>query len=435
MDLLTIAIISSGFLLYSLVSGRLQSTIITAPLVFTIFGLAAGADGFNIADISVDHSAIHFVAELTLILVLFTDAARIDFTRLRRDHNLPVRMLLIGLPLAIAGGTLVALGMFPSFLFWEAALLAALLAPTDAALGQAVISARVVPVRIRQAINVESGLNDGIALPAVLLFAALAGAGQHDSGTGEWIRFVVLQLVLGPLVGIVAGYVGARLIDTAAKRDWTSESFQGIGILSLAIFTYVAAELIGGNGFIAAFIGGMMFGKTVRNSCAFLYEFMETEGQLLMLITFLVFGAALLPEAIEHVTPMVFLYAILSLTLIRMVPIALSLLGTGLRMPSQLFLGWFGPRGLASILFVLLILEESKLEHRDELLTITVITVALSILLHGITAAPFARLYGNLAARMGECEENLPAVELPLRVGFIKKDVLGNEKNSIKTMG
>ena len=423
MDLLSIAIITSGLLLYSLVSGRLQSTVITAPLVFTVFGLASGAGGFNIANISVDHSAIHLVAELTLILVLFTDAARIDFSRLRRDHNLPVRMLLIGLPLAIAGGTLVALGMFPSFLFWEAALLAALLAPTDAALGQAVISARVVPVRIRQAINVESGLNDGIALPAVLLFAALASAGQHDSGAGEWVRFVVLQLALGPLVGVVVGYVGARLIDTAVERDWAGASFQGIGILSLAIFTYVAAELIGGNGFIAAFIGGMVFGQTVRNSCTFLFEFMETEGQLLMLITFLVFGAALLPEAIEHATPMVFLYAILSLTLIRMVPIALSLLGTGLRMPSQLFLGWFGPRGLASILFVLLILEESNLPHRDELLTVTVITVALSILLHGVTAAPFARLYGNLAARMGECEENQPAVELPLRAGLIETDI------------
>ena len=252
MDLLSIAIISAGLLAYSLVSGRLRTTIITAPLVFTVFGLAAGAGGFNIANISVDHSAIHFVAELTLILVLFTDAARIDFTRLRRDHNLPVRMLLIGLPLAIAGGTLIAAGMFPEFLFWEAALLAALLAPTDAALGQAVVSAQAVPVRIRQAINVESGLNDGIALPAVLLFAALASAEHAVSGAGDWIRFGVLQLTLGPLAGIALGYIGARVLDAAAGHGWANTSFQGIGILSLAIFTYVMAELIGGNGFIAA---------------------------------------------------------------------------------------------------------------------------------------------------------------------------------------
>ena len=420
MDLLSIVIVASSLLLYSLVSGRLQSTIITAPLVFTAFGLAAGSGGFNIANISVEHSVIHLVAELTLILVLFTDAARIDFTRLRRDHNLPVRMLLIGLPLAIVAGALFATQLFPSFLFWEAALLAALLAPTDAALGQAVVSAKVVPVRIRQAINVESGLNDGIALPAVLLFAALASAEHTASGSGEWLRFGVLQLTLGPLTGIVLCYLGARLLDTAAENGWAGTSFQGIGILSLAILTYVAAELIGGNGFIAAFIGGMVFGRTVRHSCSFLFEFMETEGQLLMLLTFLMFGATLLPEALTHATPMMFVYALLSLTVIRLVPISLSLLGTGLRAPSQLFLGWFGPRGLASILFVLLILEESNVPHREELLTITVITVALSILLHGVTAVPFARLYGGFAARMGECEENQPVVELPLRHGLIE---------------
>ena len=420
MDLLSIAIITAGLLLYSLVSGKLRGTFITAPLVFTLFGLAAGEGGFNIARISVGHSAIHVVAELTLVLVLFTDAARIDFTSLRRDHNLPVRMLLIGLPLAIAGGTLFAVQLFPSFLFWEAALLAALLAPTDAALGQAVVSAQAVPVRIRQAINVESGLNDGIALPAVLLFAALASAEIATSGASDWIRFGVLQLTLGPVTGIAAGYLGARLLDGAADRGLVSESFQGIGILSLAVFTYVAAELIGGNGFIAAFIGGLVFGNTIRHPCKFLFEFMETEGQLLVLITFLVFGAALLPEAIRHAEPVFFIYAILSLTIIRMIPIALSLLGTGLRAPSVLFLGWFGPRGLASILFVLLILEESQLPHREELLSITVITVALSILLHGITAAPFARVYGSLAGRMGECEENQPVVELPLRGGFAK---------------
>lgn len=428
MDLLSIAIISAGLLLYSLISGRLRGTFITAPLVFTVFGLAAGAGGVNIVSIRVGHSAIHLVAELTLILVLFTDAARIDFTRLRRDHNLPVRMLLIGLPLTIAGGVLFAVQLFPSLLFWEAALLAALLAPTDAALGQAVVSAKAVPVRIRQAINVESGLNDGIALPAVLLFAALASAEHATSGVGDWIRFGVLQLTLGPLTGIALGYLGARLLDAAAERGWVSSSFQGIGILSLAIFTYVAAELIGGNGFIAAFVGGLVFGNTIRHPCTFLFEFMETEGQLLMLITFLVFGAALLPEGLEHATPVYFLYAVLSLTVIRMIPIAISFLGTGLRVPSQLFLGWFGPRGLASILFVLLILEESNLPHREALLSITVITVALSVLLHGLTAAPFAKIYGNLAARMGECEENQPVVELPLREGFDKTETDTSDK-------
>lgn len=417
MNHISIAVIAGGFLLFSLISGRLQGTVVTAPLVFILFGFLIGDGGLAIASVDSGHAAIHLIAELTLILVLFTDAARIDLSRLRRDHNLPVRMLMIGLPLVVVAGALAAVQLFPAFTFWEAVLLAALLAPTDAALGQSVVSAKIVPVRIRQAINVESGLNDGIALPAVLLFAALASTQQEMLGAGDWMRFGLLQVTLGPLVGLVMGYVGTRLLDQAAEYKWVSEAFMGIGILSFSLLTFVVAEMVGGNGFIAAFISGMVFGNTIRHPCTFLFEFMETEGQLLMLITFLVFGAVLLPEGLEHLTPTIFLYAVLSLTVIRMVPIGLSLLGTGVKLPTQLFLGWFGPRGLASILFVLLILEESEIAHKDELLTITIVTVGLSALLHGITAAPLAKLYGQLAARMGECEENQPATELPLREG------------------
>jgi NhaP-type Na+/H+ or K+/H+ antiporter len=419
MDALSLVIIAGGLLMYSLISGRLQGTVVTAPLVFIIFGFAIGTGGLDVADVDPGHSVIHFIAEFTLILVLFADAARIDLSSVRRDHNLPSRMLIIGLPLAIVAGALVASQLFPAFSLWEAALLAALLAPTDAALGQSVISERAVPVRIRQAINIESGLNDGIALPVVLLVAALAGTAHGAMPASEWVRFGLLQVLLGPLAGVVVGYIGARALDAAIERDWTSTSFQGIGILSLAVFTYVAAELLGGNGFIAAFVGGMVFGNSIRHPCTFLFEFMESEGQLLMLITFLVFGAALLPEGIAHLNATNFLYAVLSLTVIRMIPIAIALIGSGVRLSTQLFLGWFGPRGLASILFVLLILEESDVPHRDQLLSITVITVALSALLHGLSAAPFARLFGRLVDRMGVCEESKPVAEMPLREGHM----------------
>lgn len=419
MDLFSIAVIAGGLLFYSLISGRLQGTIITAPLVFIVFGFIAGSGGLNVIKVDVDHSAIHFIAEFTLILVLFTDAARIDLSLLRRDHNLPVRMLILGLPLTLGTGVLIAIVLFPQFLFWEAALLAALLAPTDAALGQAVVSAKAVPVRIRQAINVESGLNDGLALPAVLLFAALASVQHEATEASEWVRFVLLQLTLGPLIGVIVGLIGTRMLDSAIDRGRVNASFQGIGILSLAIFIYVVAELAGGNGFIAAFIGGMVFGNTIRHPCTYLFEFMESEGQLLMLIAFLVFGAVLLPEGLEHANLIIVFYAVLSLTAIRMIPIALSLVGADLGSATKLFLGWFGPRGLASILFVLLILEESQVPHRDEILATTVITVALSAILHGVSAAPLAKRYGVLTARMGECEENQPTSEHPLREGMI----------------
>jgi NhaP-type Na+/H+ or K+/H+ antiporter len=417
MDTSSIAIIMVGFLALAMLSGRINGSPITPPMLIIGFGFAIGSGGFGFAELPAEHSAIHLIAEITLILVLFTDAARIDLNRVRHDHNLPVRMLAIGLPLIIVAGTLVAVQAFPSFSIWEATLLAAILAPTDAALGQSVVSAKEVPVRIRQAINVESGLNDGIALPVVLVLAALASTGPGATEAGDWVQFGLMQITLGPFAGIVVGYAGARLLDTAIERGWVTMAFQGIGILSLAALTYIAAELVGGNGFIAAFVGGLVFGNTIRNPCTFLFEFMETQGQFLMLITFLVFGAAMLPDSLAHFQISYVVYALLSLTAIRMIPIAIALLGSGVRLPSYLFLGWFGPRGLASILFVLLILDKSNVPHREELLSITVITVALSALLHGLTAAPFARAYGNMAARMGECEENQTVTELPLRDG------------------
>ncbi len=425
MNLSALAVVAGGLLLYALVSGRLNGTVVTAPLVFIVFGYVAGPGGLGVAHVDVEHSVIHAIAEFTLILVLFADAARMDLMRLREDHNLPVRMLVLGLPLCIGAGAFAATLLFPKFSLWEAALLAALLAPTDAALGQAVVTARAVPVRIRQAINVESGLNDGIALPAVLLFATLASMHMSGPDAGEWLRFGLAQLVLGPVVGVVLGYGGGRLLDAAAANGWTDTSFQGIGILTLAILTFVVAELVGGNGFISAFVGGLAFGGAIRSSCSFLFEFMEAEGQLLMLVAFLVFGVTLLPEGVAHLGPAVIVYALLSLTVLRMIPIGLSLIGAGLKLPTQLFLGWFGPRGLASILFVLLILEESDVPHRETILSVTVVTVGLSALLHGVTAAPLANAYGRMAARMGACQETKPVEPMPLREGY--NDVAINE--------
>ncbi len=417
MDLVLIAVVASGLFAYSLISERLQGTVITAPLVFIIFGFLIGDGGLAVVSIQAEHGLIHTIAELTLILILFTDAARIDLSLLRRDHNLPVRMLTIGLPLTIAAGVLIAVWLFPEFTLWEAALLAALLAPTDAALGQSVVSSKIVPVRIRQAINVESGLNDGIALPIVLLLAAFASTASEVSEASDWIRFGLMQVTLGPIVGVAIGYIGARLLDFTTEKKWIGESFQGIGILALVLLAFVSAEMVGGNGFIAAFVGGMVFGNTIRHACASLFEFMETDGQLLMLITFMVFGAVLLPEGLRNFDLTVLLYAILSLTIIRMIPVAFSLIGTGVKLPTLLFLGWFGPRGLASILFVLLILEEYKFTHHEELLSITVVTVGLSTLAHGVSAAPFAKIYGRLVAQMGECAENKQVSEHPLRKG------------------
>ncbi|UCD69626.1 MAG: sodium:proton antiporter [Betaproteobacteria bacterium] len=405
--------VTVALIAYGLVSRKLEGSFLTGPMLFTAFGLVAGPAFIGIVPLQTDNQSVHLLAEVTLILVLFSDAANINLGQLRRDHNLPVRMLLIGMPLTIALGAAAALLFFGNLGFWEAALLAAILVPTDAALGQAVVSNKLVPVRIRQALNVESGLNDGIALPFVLIFAALASAMHVDTGAGEWLLFGAKQVVLGPIAGIAVGHVGAKLVASCYRAQWMSETAEGMIALGLAFGAFALAELMHGNGFIAAFVAGLTFGNTLHRKCKFLYEFAESEGQILVLLTFAAFGAAMLPQAMGSVTLACIGFAIVALTVVRMLPVSLSLMGTGIKPVTHAFLGWFGPRGLASVLFVLLILEEADLENEATIFTIVIFTVALSVLLHGITAGPAARRYGTLSQTMGRCEERMPVSEEP----------------------
>jgi NhaP-type Na+/H+ or K+/H+ antiporter len=392
----SILTITVFIVLFALVSGRLQRGVLTPPMVFTAFGLLISPYVFNVLSTLPDSNFIHSLAEITLILVLFTDAARIDLSQLQREHNIPIRLLIIGMPLTIILGTLLAVSLFSDLSFWECAVLAIILAPTDAALGQAVVSSPKVPVRIRQALNVESGLNDGIALPVVLIFLSLSSVTEHIGSASYWWLFTAKQLLLGPLAGMLVGYIGAKLILISSQHHWMTDTFRDISILTFSFIAYLAAELIGGNGFIAAFIAGLTLGNTAKGLCTCLYEFAETEGQLLNLVVFLVFGATMVPLVLNEITPVVILYGVLSLTVARMLPVIISLTGSGLRCETSIFLGWFGPRGLASILFALLVVEHSDLVHRQEILMIVLSTVLMSIFLHGASANAGVVLYQKI---------------------------------------
>lgn len=389
-------------------------------MFFVGVGFFLGDAGLGWVHLDIDGEGMHVLAELTLVVVLFTDAARIDLACLRREGSLPARLLGIGMPLTIAAGAAAAMAVLPGIGWAEALLLAAILTPTDAALGQAVVTNPFVPLRIRQSLNVESGLNDGIALPIVLVFASLASG--HDVGVdaGYWLRFAVLAVTLGPLVGAAIGFVGGRVVALGTQAGWINPAFQRIAGLALALLAFGAAEVVGGNGFIAAFVAGLTLGNTARGVCECLYEFGEAEGQLLTLVVFLAFGAAMLPDALHHATGGAILYALLSLTIVRMAPVALSLLGTGLRPASIAFLAWFGPRGLASILFALLVVEEGSLEFGPFLLTVVALTVLGSTFLHGLTAYPFARRYGEYASAIADAKaEHADALELPVRISHV----------------
>ncbi len=379
---------------YALIAGRLSDWILTAPMVF--LGLGWGMTEAGLFHVESAEKALHLLAEATLVIVLFSDAAAVDLVALRKRFVWPERMLLIGLPAAMALGTLAGWILLPEWPIWEVALLAAIVAPTDAALGQAVVTNPAVPDRVRRALTVESGLNDGLALPAVLFFGCIAVDGLHDNIQSSWLIFAAEQIGLAAISGAAVGWLGGQAMRAASKLRLSTEAFEGVGVLALAGLSYLASTGLGGNGFLAAFVGGVAFGAVMKGRCKFVFEFMETEGQVLVLATFLLIGAVLLPEAAARIEPVAILLILISLFAVRPAAIWLSLWRTDAAPLTKGFLGWFGPRGLATVLFALLVVGQlDALKHGDEILTISAIAVALSAVLHGVSAAPGARWYGG----------------------------------------
>lgn len=391
--------------LFAMVANRLERTIVTAPMAFIGFGyLLSHADLFPPDQAEL---ILHVVAEVALILLLFLDAAQIDLGALRRRHAWPVRMLVLGLPLSIAFGTAVAAWFMPSWPLAVAALVAAILAPTDAALGQAVVTNPSVPDRVRRGLTVESGLNDGLALPAVLFFASLS-AGIIDGSDAGWLGLAAKQLLLGPAAGIVVGTLGGGLLLLAKRHRLTSQAFEGVGAIALACMSYLAAGEIGGNGFISAFFAGLTFGNIVKGRCKFVYEFTESEGLLLTWGAFFLLGLALVPEALHHLSHPSLLIILTSLFVVRPLAIWLSLAGSDASGLTRIFFCWFGPRGLATALFALLVVEEIGHEMAEPILMLAINAVWISALLHGVTAVPGANWYAAKVRALGECPETEP---------------------------
>ncbi|MEM9633629.1 MAG: cation:proton antiporter [Pseudomonadota bacterium] len=392
---------------YTLLAKTLSNGILTAPILFIGFGYFMAQTGLMpLAE--ADH-LLHIVAELALIILLFLDAAQINLQALRERHQWPLRMLVIGLPLAIVIGTAAAAPFLSAYPLIVAALAAALLAPTDAALGQAVVTNKAVPERVRRALTLESGLNDGLALPVILLFASLTAEMMHQDTT-NWLLFGTKQLVFGPLVGGIMGAVGGILFLAAKHRKMTTATIEGIGAIAMAGGAYLAAGMVDGNGFISAFVAGLFFGNVIKGQCAFIYEFTESEGQMLSWGAFFLIGLALLPDALAHLDAATLTIILVSLFVVRPLAVWLSLTGTDAAPLTKLFFGWFGPRGLATALFALLVVDQIDHEIGEQLLNLAVNAVWISAVLHGVTAVPFAKWYG---ARMSAQEGAAEMAEIP----------------------
>ena len=401
------ALLAAFLLIYSAVAGRIERSWISGPIVFVAVGFILGPDALGVFRLNITGEGLRVLAELTLAMVLFTDAANADFGVLRRNRGLPERLLLVGLPLTIVLGFVLAAIVFPLLGTLEIALLAAMLAPTDAALGKPVVTNQAVPAVMREALNVESGLNDGICVPIVVLLLGLAVGTQIEGGTMVHVaRVVVEEIGIGLIVGLALTWLTTLVLRFAERRGWISEHWVEIPIVALAAACFAGAQAAGGSGFIACFVGGLLLSGLRERHKEELLRGAEHMGEALALLTWVVFGGIVVPRLIDRVTWPALLYALLSLTVIRMLPVFLCLIGTRTSPADKLFIGWFGPRGLATIVFAVLVSDE-KLPGNDKLMLAAGWTVLLSVIAHGVTANPLVKRMARPS--LAEAEEGARA--------------------------
>ena len=394
----TFAVLLLLVLAWAVTSLLLARSNVTGAIVFAVAGYALANPDWGLLVVDVETPSIHLLAELTLALLLFSDAARVNVSQLRRDMAFPARLLGIGLPLSIVLGSLLAAVMFDDLSWALAGFVGATLAPTDAALSAQVINDHRIPLRLRRVLNVESGLNDGIATPIVVFTLAVAASQLGTTGHGESAGgSALVDLALGVVVGIVVGFGSARMIATASRRQWIIPGGRRVATLAAALASFALAVALDGNGFIAAFVAGAAFGAGLPEDVADVEEVGELPellGEVMALAVWFLFGAALVPVALDHASWSAVAYAFLSLTVVRMVPVALSLVGMGLDALTVAFVGWFGPRGLASVVFALLAIEElGESKVVGQAIAIVTLTVLLSVVAHGVSAGPLGRRY------------------------------------------
>ncbi len=390
-----LAVIAAFLLIYSLIAGRFESKLVNGPLLFLLTGWLLGPGGLELLSLSIDSAGIKLLAELTLVIVLFNDAANTNWQVLLANRQLPIRLLLIGLPLTLLCGALFGHWIFPDLPLLEMAILSTILAPTDAALGKAVVSNPAVPAPVREGLNQESGLNDGICVPVLLLLLALIAPTEQHAGTATLaITLMLEEIGIGLLVAFVLTSLTIRLLKISYLNGWQLPLWRQLTMPGLALLCFALAQTLGGSGFIAAFVGGLFIGHRLGEHKHAYMDSCEGYGDLLSVVIWMVFGATLMPILPELLHWQYWLYAIASLTLLRMVPVWLSLIGTGLKPELKLFIGWFGPRGLASIVFAVMVLQnEPSLIGQRPIIATVLCTIILSVILHGLSATPWVERF------------------------------------------
>jgi NhaP-type Na+/H+ or K+/H+ antiporter len=382
-------------LAYSLIASRLEKTPVNGALVYVAAGMLFGPLVLRWIDLSVDGAAIRRLAEVALAICLFTDSSHANLRVVRRVEAIPIRLLLIGLPMTIALGISVGWLCFPDLGFFEIALISTMLAPTDAALGKAVVTNPAVPEKVRESLNFESGLNDGICVPVVLFFIALSGGSVDSSETALLALKLPLEVVgIGLVTGVTLAALGGTALRICASRGWIAGTWTQVPVIALALSCFSLAQLRGGSGFIASFVGGLTFGAIKGEDKRQFLDAAERTVNLFALVIWFTLGTVLVPLLLPGFSWQVLLYSLLSLTVVRILPVFLCLIGTGLHWDTLLFIGWFGPRGLASIVFAVMVMDE-QLPGNNTIVAVVSWTILLSIVLHGLTANPLASIYSS----------------------------------------
>jgi sodium/hydrogen antiporter len=392
----TVLVVTCLVLCFALVSGLVKQWYVAPALIFTGLGLVLGPFGFGVVDVRADREDFKILAELALTVILFHQASELDLRSLFRSQHAPLRLLVVGIPLTIALGTVTAVLLLPVLPFWEAVCLAAIVAPTEAALIDALLEDPRIPERVRDALSVESGLYDGVAL-AVLL-AAVALASEHaDPSGGHWAWFAFRMELVSLAVGIAIGVIGGRVVVFSRSRRWMSHTWAQLVTLALALVCYAVGEQVGGSGFVAAFAGGLAYalasarGKDDEEEMA---EVSDAAGQVLELVVFAIFGAVAVVPAWRDAGWRVILFAVLTLVVVRVVAVAVALVGSGMTTRSTLFIGWFGPRGIGTLVLALVVLEEGDVTRGAVIVQAAIVVVTLSLVLHSLTVLPGIRLLG-----------------------------------------
>jgi NhaP-type Na+/H+ or K+/H+ antiporter len=389
---LGISLVILGYGLFSKLLGRYN---ISGPMVFTGVGMLLSPIVLGGKPISINTDSVQIIAEITLIIVLFSDAATLNLAQLKANWRLPVRLLFVAMPITIIIATFTGVYLFPNESLLYVLLLALILAPTDAALGKIVVSDERIPSTVRNTINVESGLNDGIVFPVLLTVLAMITSGADTAQSG-WMGYIAQQIFVGAVAGAFVGWGGAVLVVKALKKGWMEHQYSNLAPIALAIFSFYFAEHFGGNGYIAAFFSGLFLGNRSEMLREHVESFVESEGELFIMVSFLIFGMVFIPMTIAYWDLKALLFAVLSLTVLRMLPVVLGFGFFKVDLSTRLFYGWFGPRGIASILYILVAVSQlGDIHGHEEVFAVASLTICLSIILHGLSAQPLAVLYAK----------------------------------------